>query len=122
MIDMISYLRSFREEVPTWLNDYFLGKQLTFKDIMSSRVAYYPGSGDDGTLIKVANKSHTVHSILYVDYTLKRENLENAARNSILGYHPIGKLEWHEHDIMPNGQYQQQLQSNQVVVAVAISS
>ena len=107
MIDMISYLKGFREEVPTWLNEYLQGKQLTFKDIMSSRVAYYPGSGYDGTLIKVGNKSHSVHSFLYVDYGVKRTVLENhlAQRDSLLGYHSIGKLEWNESDIMPNGQY-----------------
>lgn len=107
MIDMISYLKGFREEVPTWLNEYLQGKQLTFKDIMSSRVAYYPGSGYDVTLMKVGNKSHSVHSFLYVDYMLKRVDLEDhlAQRDSILGYHSIGKLEWNESDIMPNGQY-----------------
>ena len=107
MIDMVSYLKGFREEVPTWLNEYLQGKQLTFKDIMSSRVAYYPGSGYDGTLMKVGNKSHSVHSFLYVDYMLKRVDLEDhlAQRDSILGYHSIGKLEWNESDIMPNGQY-----------------
>ena len=107
MNDMISYLKSFREETPTWLERYLHGEQLPFRDIMSSRVAYYPGSGCDGTLMKVGNMSHSVHSFLYVDYLLKRNDLENhiAQKNSIRGYHPIGKLEWLESDMMPNGQY-----------------
>ena len=81
MTDMISYLKEFREEAPVWLENFLRGEQITFKDVISSRVGYYPGSGYDGTLIKVAQK------------------------NSIRGYHPIGEVEWQERDIMPNGQY-----------------
>jgi hypothetical protein len=107
MTEMISYLSNYREEEPEWISRYLHGDQITFKDIMSSRVGYYPGSGFDGTLIKVGNKSHSVHSFLYVDYLLKRKELEDhlAQKNSILGYHPVGQIEWQERDLMPNGQY-----------------
>ena len=107
MNEMISYLKDYREEVPAWLSDYLQGKQFSFKDIMSSRVGYYPGSGYDGTLIKVGNMSHSVHSFLYVDYLVKRKELEDhiAQKNSIRGYHPIGEVELQERDIMSNGQY-----------------
>ena len=74
---MISYLSKFREETPVWLENYLHGEQLSFRDIMSSRVGYYPGSGYDETLMKVGNMSHSVHSFLYVDYLLKREDLGN---------------------------------------------
>jgi len=63
MTDLISYLSNYREETPVWLEHYLQGEQITFKDIMSSRVAYYPGSGDDGTLIKVCNISKNVHEV-----------------------------------------------------------
>lgn len=107
MTDMVEYLSKFREETPAWLKNYPNCENITFKDIMSSRVAYYPGSGYDGMLIKVCNMSHSVHSFLYVDYGIKRTELEDhiAQENSIRGYHPIGKIEWHESDLMPNGQY-----------------
>lgn len=107
MTDMISYLSNYREETPAWIESYLQGEQITFKDLMSSRVAYYPGSGDDGTLIKVCNKSHSAHSFLYVDYLVKRKELEDhiAQKNSFLGYHSISTLEWQERDLMPNGQY-----------------
>ena len=107
MIYATDYLRNYREEEPAWIGKYLHGEQITFKDIMSSRVAYYPGSGYDGMLMKVGNMSHSVHSFLYVDYLLKRKDLENhlAQRNSIRGYHAIGKIEWTEKDLMPNGQY-----------------
>ena len=107
MNDMISYLNNYREEEPEWIARYLHGEQITFKDIMSTRVGYYPGSGFDGELMKVGNKSHSVHSFLYVDYMLKKKELEShiAEEGSILGYHPVGQIEWQESDLMPNGQY-----------------
>lgn len=110
MTDMFSYLKNYREEEPGWLKDYFHGKTFTFKDIMSSRVGYYAGyyqrGNCDGTLIKVGNKSHTVHSFLYAD-SVKRETLEKqiAKEDSFRGYHPVGKIEWQESDIMPSSQH-----------------
>lgn len=108
MTEMISHLRKFREETPTWLKNYRQGDKITFKDIMSTRVAYYPGSGYDGMLMKVGNMSHSVHSFLYVDYGLSKSGLEDhiAQKNSIRGYHPIAEIEWQENDLMPNGQHQ----------------
>ena len=104
MIEMTSYLSNYREEVPSWIENYLSGERITFKDIMSSRVGYYPGSGDDGCLMKVGNKSHSVHSFLYVDYMLEREVLEERL-DTIRGYHQIVEIDWKEEDLMPNGQY-----------------
>ena len=102
-----SYLSQYREEIPKWLNDYANGDKVSFADIMSNRIGYYPGSRIDGTLMKVGNKSHSVHSFLYVDYGISKMELINhlAQPSSILGYHSIGRIEWDEKDIMPNGQY-----------------
>lgn len=102
---MTSYLSQFREEVPLWIHNYLRGEQISFRDIMSSRVAYYPGfiqrCNCDGTLMKVGNKSHSVHSFLYVDYLITRERLQEqlALKDSILGYHPIGQIDWKESDL-----------------------
>jgi hypothetical protein len=110
MNDVISYLKDYREETPEWIGKYLRGEQITFKDIMSSRVAYYPRYymklNCDGTLIKVGNKSHSVHSFLYVDL-IKREELEKqiAKENSFRGYHLVKQIEWQESDIMPSGQH-----------------
>lgn len=111
MTDIFTYLKGYREETPEWIGKYLRGEQIAFKDIMSSRVAYYPGyyqrCNCDGTLIKVGNKSHSVHSFLYVDL-VKRKVLEEqiANENSFRGYHPFGQIEWQESDIMPSGQHQ----------------
>ena len=111
MTEMTSYLGNYREETPAWIGRYLRGEPISFKDIMSSRVGYYPGyyqrCNCDGTLIKVGNKSHSVHSFLYTDL-IKREELEKqiAKENSFRGYHQVGQIEWQESDIMPSGQHQ----------------
>lgn len=102
-----SYLSQYREDLPQWLKDYGRGMPISFVDVISGRVGYYPGSGFDGTLIKVGNKSHAVHSFLYVDYGVSQEEMKNHLNqpNSILGYHSIGRIDWNERDLLPNGQY-----------------
>ena len=122
---MIAYLSHYREEAPAWIESFLRGEKITFKDIMSSRVGYYPGyykeynirNKCDGTLIKVGNKSHSVHSFLYVDYMLGRKKLEEqiAKEDSFRGYHPVGQIEWQESDIMPSGQHQILKPINQAV-------
>ena len=106
--NICTYLSQFEEEQPLWLWQYKKGVRVTFSDIMAGRVAYYPGSGYDGTLIKVGNQSRSVHSYLYVDYGIGKEEMINhlAKPNSIYGYHSIGHIEWSEKDILPNGEYQ----------------
>ena len=106
--NICSYLSQFEEEQPLWLWNYKKEMSVSFSDIMAGRVAYYPGSGYDGTLIKVGNQSHSVHSYLYVDYGIGKEEMINhlAKPNSIYGYHSIGHIEWSEKDILPNGEYQ----------------
>lgn len=105
--DISSYLSQFEEKMPIWLWEYEKGKPVSFSNIMAGRVAFYPGSGYDGTLIKVGNKSRAVHSFLYVDYGLGKDDLIKhlAEPNSIYGYHSIGRIEWSEKDILANGQY-----------------
>ena len=105
--DMFSYLRLFEEDVPEWLQCYSERRKVSFADVLSSRVAYYPGSGFDGTLVRICNKAHAVHSYLNVDYGLSKESLLThlSEPDSILGYHSIGRLEWKEKDLLPNGQY-----------------
>ena len=86
MTDMVSFLSNYREEAPAWLENYLHGEDISFKDLMSSRVAYYPGSGYDGGLIKIGNKSHSVHSFLYVDYGVRKKELENEISTIISSY------------------------------------
>ena len=56
-IDIAEYLLRYKEELPQWLREYSQGRKLSFSNILSGRVGYYPGSGFDGTLVKVGNIS-----------------------------------------------------------------
>lgn len=38
MVYVTDYLSNYREEDPAWVGKYLHGEQITFKDIMSSRV------------------------------------------------------------------------------------
>lgn len=108
---LVSYLAQYKEEMPLWLKNYTGGNKVDFKDVMSSQIGYYPGSEYDGTLIEIGNRSHSIHSFLHVDYLLAKSDLiEHLSKpNSIYGYHSIGRIEWQEKDLVPNGQHVMQL-------------
>jgi hypothetical protein len=105
--DINSYLSQFKEDMPEWLRDYEEGTTIGVKDIITGRVGYYPGNGFDGTLMKSCNKAHTVHSFLYVDYGISKQEMFShlEQQNCIRGYHKVGRIEWEEGDLMPDGQY-----------------
>lgn len=106
-MEMKEYLLKFKEPLPEWLCKYKSGNKVSFAQFMQGRVGYYPGSGYDGSLISICNRSHCVHSFLYVDYGLSRatlcEHLDK--KDCITGYHSIGRVEWTEKDLIPNGYY-----------------
>lgn len=105
---MNEYLSNFREETPEWIRSYKPGDKPDFKDVMSGRVGYYPGSATDGNLVSVCSKAHCVHSFIYVDYLVSKRRLENevdSPRYGFKGYHLVGEIEWKESDLVPNGQY-----------------
>ena len=72
----INFLRNFAEPVPQWLRDFKPGQPFNYDDFASSRVAYYPGCGDDGHLIRVFNQSGAAHCFLMVDYGVSKEKLD----------------------------------------------
>ena len=97
------YLQSYEEEIPLWLCEYKPEDKVRLQDVLSSRIAYYPGCGFDGNLITIANKAHCVHVYLYVDYGVSREQLEYhlADPHCINGYHAIGRVEFTPDDFKP---------------------
>lgn len=105
---MTEYLKQWAEEMPKWLAGYRTGDNVAFSDFMSGRIGYYPGSYFDGCLIETANKAHCLHSFLYVDYGVTREQVEEelSKDETIRGYHSIGRVEWSHKDLMPQGDYQ----------------
>lgn len=95
--------RIFHEELPLWLKCHQTGSRVPFSEIIkSSRMLYYPGSGDDGSPVK--NFTHMVHVFLYVDYGLARNDLERQLADSgFLGYHLLDSVDFQESDITPDG-------------------
>ena len=108
MEKMTEYLKNWRENMPSWLVNYCPGDYVEFRELMGGRIGYYPGSLFDGCLIKTANKAHCVHTFLYVDYGVTRERVEQELGNekALLGYHPIGSVEWPYEEILPHGDFQ----------------
>ena len=108
MEKMTEYLKNWRENMPSWLVNYCPGDYVEFREFMGGRIGYYPGSLFDGCLIKTANKAHCVHTFLYVDYGVTRERVEQELGNekALLGYHPIGSVEWPYEEILPHGDFQ----------------
>ena len=106
-LEMSTYLANYKEPMPEWLRRYKSGDAVSFAEFMQGRVGYYPGSRSDGMLISVCNRAHCVHSFLYVDYGLSRAELCEMLnkRDCFKGYHSIGRVEWNERDLMPNGCY-----------------
>lgn len=106
-LEMSTYLANYKEPMPEWLRRYKSGDVVSFAEFMQGRVGYYPGSRSDGMLISVCNRAHCVHSFLYVDYGLSRKELceHLNEENCFTGYHSIGRVEWSERDMMPNGCY-----------------
>lgn len=104
---MTEYLKTYREDVPQWLAGYSTGDFVSFSDFMAGRIGYYPGSGTDGSMIKVGNISHSVHCFIHADYRMDRKEMECHLRlpRCVYGYHEIGRVEWTGKDILPNGGY-----------------
>ena len=93
MQEISQFFKQYKEEIPYWLKNYYEGMDVAFDTVMGGRVGYYPGSGFDGNLVAVANKAHCVHSFLYVDYLVKKEELENMMdKGPFHGYHSIGRI------------------------------
>lgn len=91
------------EKLPAWLKNHQTSSTVRFSEVIkSSRILFYPGSGDDGNPVK--NFTHMVHIFLYVDYGLTRNDLERELADSgFLGYHLLDSIDFHESDLIPDG-------------------
>ena len=114
MMEIFEYLNLFREDVPEWIRTYNKDTKVTFADIMSGRTSYYPGFGHDGSMLEAANRSHSVHSHIHLDYWNERdEDMRQVGR--IKGYHSIGHIEWSISDILPRGFYRHNTHRKSIV-------
>ncbi len=93
------------EDIPSWIRDYKKGDRFDVEKFFSSRVLYYPGAGEDGTLISIFNKTHAVHSYIYVDYLHKKETRikQLSEPGAFRGYRLLDIKELKESELTPSG-------------------
>lgn len=92
---MHHYLKEhYAEKMPVWLKNHKRGTQPDMSAVLKSRLVYYPGSDIDGQPIKTFVSSSSAHVFIYVDYGIRRTNLEaTLSRQGFLGYHLLDTIE-----------------------------
>ncbi len=106
MTTIYDYLRGRAEKMPEWLADYSESDPFPRTEFFRSRVAFYPGSGNDGHAVKVFGSTHAVHCFVYADFMVSREMLERRLEHpevSFRGYRTLARRQLSEADLVPNG-------------------
>ncbi len=92
---MRNYLADKREPIPRWLLHHQKGITPDFREVVSSRVVYYPGSGNDGNPVHLFAGTHSAHVFFYVDYMLGEDRLdEQLDETGFLGYSKLDSIHY----------------------------
>jgi hypothetical protein len=78
MQDPYTILRNEAEPVAEWLLAYTAGQPFPRRKFFSSRVVFYPGSGDDGHPLKLFGGTHSAHCFVFADCGVSQETFERA--------------------------------------------
>jgi len=103
-MDLRDYLSAnHREDTPRWLTQLAPGQLPATRDILReffrSRIVFYPGSGSDGSAVKLFNESRSAHCFLYVDYGLERGQVEGyLTTEGFRGYRSLARMDISERD------------------------
>ncbi|MBF6568411.1 MAG: hypothetical protein IVW54_05995 [Candidatus Binataceae bacterium] len=93
---IVEALRQDPELLPEWLDGYTRGDRFNRRAFFSSRVVYYPGSGDDGHAVKLFGSAHAAHVFVYADFGYAKseimQRLDPAGPGHFQGYHPVGTM------------------------------
>src|SRR6266700_1312639 len=115
MQDPYSILRADAESVPEWLKTYSVGQPFPRKEFFSSRVVFYPGSGDDGHPLKLFGGTHAAHCFVFADFGgVSKTAFEHALSDPEYtsedghprypkGYQSVSVVALHESDLAPRG-------------------
>jgi len=99
---MHDYLAQMPEPIPTWLSSFKPGDTFNYRAFFSSRIAFYPGAGTDGHLVKLLGSSHRAHCFVYADYGASegfiKAELDNP-RHGFFGYHTLARIELAQEDL-----------------------
>lgn len=76
MVCMSKFLTRYKRPMPAWLKnlDPKSNKRPNIKDVLNSRVVFYPACYDDGFMVEVFNPSHSAYVYLYADYAMSESD------------------------------------------------
>ena len=104
------YLASEREACPAWLESFGPTSSFNRTQFFTSRVVYYPGSGNDGHAVKLFGGSHSAHCFVYVDYQTPQARIEaelvHTSENNdrrFRGYHQKARRQISMKELLPDG-------------------
>lgn len=101
---MYQTLRFDNEQLPQWLKEFHPGKSIDLRKILSHRVLFYPGAGNDGQPIEAFNSTHTVHTYLYSDYSMDiAETIKMLKEDKIKGYTLLSIISLDIAELLPKG-------------------
>lgn len=92
--------------MPRWLSRLESVQQFSPKSFLNSRIAFYPGSGFDGHLVKVFGSTHAAHCFVYADYGVSDAELKRTLDDpdkGFRGYRSLMRIDLKETDILPQG-------------------
>ena len=91
--DLLAVLQPYREPEPRWLGPATEFNRATLDQFLDSRVAFYPGAGEDGQLFSLFGKSRSVHCFVHADFNQPAEDilaiLQGEGKDRIYGYDPV---------------------------------
>lgn len=105
-MNLYDHLRTLREDVPVWLDEFRVGNPFPRDAFFGSRVIYYPGSGTDGDPVKVFGSTHSAHCFVYADYGVTQTTLHEQLahpEHGFMGYHSVARLSLRQSDLVPHG-------------------
>lgn len=69
----LEYLKTYAEEMPSWLKVYRKGQSKPLTEFLGSRIVYYPGGRTDWHPVEVFGGSRSAHCFVYADYWLSAD-------------------------------------------------
>lgn len=95
------YLKSYAEEMPSWLKAYRKGQPKPLSEFLQSRIVYYPGGRTDWHPLEVFGGSHSAHCFVYADYWLSEDELHTELQErGIDGYELLDEVSLSESEVM----------------------
>jgi hypothetical protein len=68
------------ESPPKWLAGFQPDQRPVasiMRDFLGSKLVFYPGSGFDGSVVKLFNEAQAAHCFVYVDYGITHDAIEH---------------------------------------------